>query len=437
MKRPEVSVVMPFGGQPRELAGALEALGALDAGQGDELMLADNSGVLLQGDLETGAVRVVPALGERSPARARNAGAAQASRDWILFLDADCRPLPGLLDAYFRIPIADDVGALAGEVVAAQAQGSLSSRYGAARNFLSQEAHLAHPYLPRAAAANLLVRRAAFVQVGGFYEGLRAAEDTDFTWRLQRAGWRIELRSRARVEHHYRGSLRELRRQWRSYAAGRAWLARRYEGFEPQPAVARSLRRALVRVRRPGRTGGTGQPSRAGEPQGWAQPASFRALDVVLAMEELAGLVLPNRPVEATLPSAGPVDVVLVVDEFPREGDPLVELAASIDRARIEAVARPEAPDLEAGRTLSVRYLEDEGVASRTTAALSLALRHPFRVAADLLGRGPREPTVWDLAPAVRRLQRDPQARLHPLGGRPARALAQRLGRLAGRSPES
>ena len=145
--------------------------------------------------------------------------------------------------------MAPAVGALAGEVVPAPGGRTLAARYGAARSFLRQEAHLAHPYRPRAVAANLLVRRAAFEQVGGFYEGVRAAEDTDFCWRLQEAGWALEIRPGARVEHRYRASVRELRRQWRGYAAGRAWLSRRYAGFEPEPAVVRALSRATHRAR--------------------------------------------------------------------------------------------------------------------------------------------------------------------------------------------
>src|ERR1019366_7475177 len=97
-------------------------------------------------------------------------------------------------------------------------------------------AHLAHSYSPRALAANLMVQREAFEQIGGFYEGLRAAEDTDFSWRLHAAGWRLDFCPEARVQHRYRTTVRELRRQWRGYAAGRAWLARLYEGFEAPAA---------------------------------------------------------------------------------------------------------------------------------------------------------------------------------------------------------
>ena len=223
---------MPFAGDEYAARAAIDALLALDLRVGDELILADNSGLAVA----RGGVAVIRAAGERSPAHARNVGAASAHGEWILFLDADCRAPRWLLDAYFAVPVADDVGALAGEVVPLLEGDTLAARYGSARSFLSQEAHLKHPYRPRAVAANLLVRREAFEQVGGFYEGVRAAEDTDFSWRLQRAGWKLELRRGAQVEHRYRATLGELRKQWRGYAAGRAWLSRRYDGFEPEPA---------------------------------------------------------------------------------------------------------------------------------------------------------------------------------------------------------
>jgi len=426
VSRPEISVVMPFAGDAGAARAAIDALLVLDLHVGDELILADNSGVAVA----RGGVAVIPAPGEQSPAHARNVGASRAHGEWILFLDADCRAPRGLLDAYFAAPVADDVGALAGEVVPLFEGDTLASRYGSARNFLSHQAHLNHPYRPRAVAANLLVRRVAFEQVGGFYEGVRAAEDTDFSWRLQRAGWKLEGRRGAQVEHRYRATIGELRRQWRGYAAGRAWLARRYDGFEPEPAVTRALGRLRHRARRqlgPGASPARGAPSVNASR---VERGRYLALDALLSADELAGFVLSNRPSGRRRTA---VDVVVVADRFPVRGDPLVEFARALDGARVEAAARPESPDPDVVRALGIDYREDDGIAARAVALIGLLVRHPVRCAVDAISRRHGGPPLSALAPAVRRLARDGHARVHPLGGGDTRATARRIARLAGR----
>jgi hypothetical protein len=424
--RPAVSVVMPFAGDLPAAREAVATLCALETAPGDQLILADNVGIVAASQA---GVEVVNAIGERSPAHARNAGAEHARCEWILFLDADCSTCARLLERFFAQPIADDVGALAGEVVPAGEGRTLAERYGAAKSFLSQRAHLAHPYLPRAVAANLLVRRGAFEQVGGFYEGMRAAEDTDFSWRLQRAGWRLELRPHARVAHRYRASVGELRAQWRGYAAGRAWLRRRYPGFEPEPAIRRGLRRTRRRM-------GHGEERRTalgGEKisTGRLERSRYLALDVLLAVEELAGFTLSNRPAKAPKPQG---EVVLIADRFPAPGDPRAEFAKTLHGARVEATGRPDLPWAELSRELEISYREDDGAAARVFALLALASRHPLRCALDRVRREPGEPTLASLAPAAERLERQPRARIHALGGDEAKATARRLASLTGRS---
>jgi hypothetical protein len=431
MSRLGVSVVMPFAGSRAEADTALATLHELNIGPDDELILADNAGVAPADE----RVTVVPATGEQSPSHARNAGAARASRPWILFLDADCVAPAELLDRFFARSVGDDVGALAGAVVAAPGSGSrppgLAERYGAAKSFLDQDAHLAHPFMPRAVAANLLVRREAFEAIGGFYEGVRAAEDTDFSWRLQRAGWRLEGRGEAVVEHRYRTSVRALRRQWRGYAAGRAWLGRRYDGFSPQPAVARAPGRVLRRGR-----GASVRPVASGASAPAPGPLDrgrFLALDALLGVEELAGFALSNRPRRETRAAAR---VVLVADRFPARDDPLADFALTLAGARVEAAARPEALSRSAAQALTIDYREDDGAGARALATVRLLVRHPLRCARDLFARRPGAPSLAALAPAVLRLLRDGDARVHPLGGEDARAVAARLARLAGRGLE-
>ncbi len=432
MSRPPVSVVMPFAGSPEAARDAREVLAGLHAGPDDELILVDNRGVMPAAVAGDGApVRVVRATAEHSPAYARNAGAERATRDWILFLDADCQARPDLLDRYFDAEIEPGVGALAGAVGPAPGTGGLAAGYGAAKSFLNQDAHLSHPFMPRAVAANLLVRRAAFEQIGGFFEGVRAAEDTDFSWRLQRAGWRLEGRPQAAVTHRYRTTVRALRRQWRGYAAGRAWLARRYEDFEPQPAVARAAGRVLHR-RSPAAPPAPPAPAAPAESRdGGGGRATHLALDALLGVEELAGLALSNRPRRAGAADL-PAQVVLVADRFPRPGDPLTDYVLTLAGARVEAAARPEVVDRVAARRLAIDYREDEGVVARAVAGLRLLIRHPLRSASDVRRRPSGAIGLAAIAPATLRLRHDPGARVHALGGDGARAVAARLAALSG-----
>ncbi len=431
--RPAITVVVPFAGTRASALPALDMLAALHTQPGDELLFVDNARTPVTGAPD--AVSVIRAVAEHSPAYARNAGAERAGNDWILFLDADTQAPADLLDAYFAAgPPADDVGALAGEVVASGAAASVAERYGAARGFLSQAAHLAHPYRPRAVAANLLVRRTAFWQVGGFYEGVRAAEDTDFSWRLQQAGWRLELRLGARVEHVYRSTVRDLRRQWRGYAAGRAWLGRRYEGFAPESALRRVLR---GQGRRSGAAAApTSDPAGAAGITPDAPPRLSRferarhlVLDGVLAVEELIGFLLSNQPRHRR--ASGVVLVVLVADRFPAQDDPLVEFARTLDGVRIEAASRPSRLAPEAARALRIDYREDDGTAARSLALARLAVRHPVRTTRALRSG---EPGLTGLAPAALRLAHDRHARLQALGGGEAERTATALARWSGHS---
>jgi GT2 family glycosyltransferase len=422
---------MPFAGDEAEALAAEATLLALGTEPGDALILSDNTGTAPRVE----GLIVVRADGERSPARARNAGAALARTDWILFIDADCVAPPELLEAYFDADIAPDVGALAGAVVPLSGATTVAARYASERNFLRQEAHLAHSYRPRAVAANLMVRREAFEQIGGFYEGLRAAEDTDFSWRLQAAGWRLGFSPGASVQHRYRTTVRDLRRQWRGYAAGRAWLARRYEGFGPEPAVVRAAARAAGSLRR-GRSPAAAARARSAprsDPPGRVERARFLAIDALLGVDELAGFALSNRPRRDPM---APARVVLVADRFPVRDDPLVDFARTLAAARVEAAVRPELADPDAGRALHIDYREDDGAAERWRAAFSLLARHPFRTVAGLLAtRG--APPLQTLAPAAIRLTRDPGARVHALGGGRSRSVAARIARLAGRELEA
>jgi GT2 family glycosyltransferase len=232
-RRPSVTVVVPFRGDQAAADRLSAALGRLDLRDGDEVIVADNSAGGAAARVGTKWVRVVRAVGERSAYHARNEGARSASAEWVLFLDADCRPGPDLLDAYFGEPVPEDCGALAGQILGEPEQGSFAARYARSRRLFDHADGLIQADEGGAAAGNLLVRRVAFDVVSGFAEGIKSGGDIDFCRRLQAAGWRLGFRPRAVVHHRHRASLTSLLAAIARYGAGARWLNDRYPGSSP------------------------------------------------------------------------------------------------------------------------------------------------------------------------------------------------------------
>jgi glycosyltransferase involved in cell wall biosynthesis/GT2 family glycosyltransferase len=432
--RPAVSLVMPFLGSSSDASAALDALSGLRLRDGDELIVADNTidGVFAQAAARRGGidVHVVPATGERSAYYARNVAAERARSEWLLFVDADCLLPPALVDAHLAPPPAERVGAQAGRIVPAAGQASVMARWAASRDVLSQEQSLALPGGPAAATANLLVRRAAWAEVGGFHEGSSLGAEFEFCWRLADAGWEIAWRPEACVEHLHRESLRAVIRQFAMYAAGDAWLNRRRPGAVPRQRVGRSLARAVAAA-----------PAFA--LSGQFERAQMKAIDAVVVVAQGFGYLGGNAAPRAPSPfaSGAAPGIVIATDYFPVLTEQFVTreiaaLSAAGRRVRVEAVARPERP-LEGGaRELEVNWLEDEGTIERAVAMVRLALRHPLRCAADMRARRRLDPDermpLRALAPAARRTERRRDVHVHVHFAALAAASWLRIGRLAG-----
>lgn len=266
MSRPAVSVIVPLRGDEEYAQRTREALDRLELGPSDELIVADNTATAVAAHVFAAPARVVAAAAQQSSYFARNAGAAVAANDWLLFIDADCVPCPDLLDRYFAEPIGDRCGAVAGGIVGISDQDSLLARYARDRNFLDQAEGMHGSAGVAAATGNLLVRRTTFDQLDGFIEGIRSAGDVDFCWRMRTERWTLEQRPQARVEHHHREHLASFLAMIARYGAGSRWLNERHPGAAPRWPLVHGLV-------------GTAWDVGGHLARGRLEPAAFRVLD--------------------------------------------------------------------------------------------------------------------------------------------------------------
>jgi GT2 family glycosyltransferase len=236
--RPAVSVIVPFAGPQLQLEEMLRRLAQLRFAVGDEAVLVDNRPApTVPSVAPAEPVRVLAAGETRSSWYARNCGAAVADGDWLVFIDSDTRPAPDLLDRYFDPPPAADVGVLVGAVRDWARVDNACTRYVTSRRKMDQTLVLEHPYGPYGQTANCAVRRQAFNAIRGFPPEPLSGGDADICWRLQAAGWRLESRPAACVEHENRARFRDLLRQIAAHGTSIEWLNRRHPGSGPGPGL--------------------------------------------------------------------------------------------------------------------------------------------------------------------------------------------------------
>lgn len=171
-----------------------------------------------------GGVRFLETAGRLNPAAARNRGVAAAAGRHLAFVDADCRPGPGWLQA---LEAALDTSPVAGGAVTFPRDGN---RWALADNIASF-----HDLLPdRPAAAttagplgslNLACTRDAWHAVGPFDEALTTSEDFDWVLRARAAGLATAFVPEAVVEH---ADVRDGRAAVEAHAA---WYGAHFHAF--------------------------------------------------------------------------------------------------------------------------------------------------------------------------------------------------------------
>ena len=228
-----LSVVVPCWNRAAVLPDAIEALAAQRWNREWEIVVADNGStddthaVLAALTAKVERLRIVDASDRRGAAHARNVGARAARGRSIAFFDSDDVPHDGWVAGMGEALEHDTFVACRLET------DSLNDDWAAAVRGRPQSEGLLptrqFPYLPAASGGTIGIRRAVFLEVGGFDESLPlAGEDLEFSWRVQLAGHPLKFVPDAVVSMRYRNELRDLFGQARRYGFGQPAVYERY-----------------------------------------------------------------------------------------------------------------------------------------------------------------------------------------------------------------
>jgi len=178
----KLSIVVPAFNEerllPASLASIRAAAQAFEGGWDWELVVCDNNSTDRTAEISRAAGARVVFEPHNQISRARNAGAAAATGDWLLFIDADSTPSRELFE---DLREAIDSGlVLAGGATIVADSTALSVRFALGFwNAISRSLHWA-------AGAFVFCRKDAFSGMGGFSEELYASEELDLSQRLKR-----------------------------------------------------------------------------------------------------------------------------------------------------------------------------------------------------------------------------------------------------------
>ncbi len=175
-----LSVIIPAHDEATELPTTLAGLhaGLASAGVEYELIVVDNASTDSTADAAARAGARVVTEPYRQISRARNTGAAAASGEWLVFVDADTWPSPALLERTLAELAAGVAGG--GALVALERLPNRIYRFGL------RLWNAASARLRLAAGCYLFTRKDAFEAVGGFDERFFAGDEVFLSRQIKR-----------------------------------------------------------------------------------------------------------------------------------------------------------------------------------------------------------------------------------------------------------
>jgi len=221
----QISIVVPAYNAEQTIGDCLDGLRA-QAAAGTEIIVVDDGSRDATCGLAQARGATVLTQANRGAAAARNLGAQTARGDLVLFIDADCVPAANWIEA-MSAPFADP------EIVGACGMKRTRQR-GIVPRFIQMEFDYRYDNERQRHAIDFIdsgtaaYRREVFLRCGGFDTRLADAEDTDLSYRLSEAGYRMAFADGAVVYHAHPEALIEYLRRKFVYAYWRSQVYARH-----------------------------------------------------------------------------------------------------------------------------------------------------------------------------------------------------------------
>ncbi len=166
------------------------------------------------------SVTCLPGKG-RGPGSARNIGWRAAREPLIWFVDSDCVAEPDALTRLLPHLVDSGTGAVGGSY-------GIMSEDSLLACLIHEEIVQRHLAMPARvdflATFNVIYRRDALDQVGGFDERFLKGQDAELSWRVMNAGFELAFEIGSRVRHYHPVAWRSYMRTQRNQGYWRVWL---------------------------------------------------------------------------------------------------------------------------------------------------------------------------------------------------------------------
>ena len=232
---PPISIIIPVKNRPQDLRECLAALVLLDYPKDKvEILVVDDGSTDSTGNvIQTFDVKAIRSPQSIGASACRNLAASTAQGDLLAFTDSDCVPHPlwlRELSPYFND---ERVGIVGGYVSNFYGRSALD-RYEEVKSSLNmgplsfrvEEDPLSNAYVP---SCNLIIRKKAFLEAGGFQEDLAVGEDVDLCWRTRELGYHLLYLPQGKIEHKHRNDLPHMLMRRFDYGTSEATLYRRHK----------------------------------------------------------------------------------------------------------------------------------------------------------------------------------------------------------------